>query len=123
MTENKLEGLEFVNLMKEKFESSSELTEEFANFSKIFAKGFRKYLQREFKATDIDFSRGHFYMSGFFTVDGQTWYFNSGDLRWNKSFMIRTAKNNKDYTGGSNIYVGIDTLEIFDQDLRRYILK
>ncbi len=117
-----LKGLEFLELAKEKFESSSGLTEQFAHFSKVFAKGFRTYLQREYKATEIDINRNHFEMYGFFKVGDTLWYYSVGDLRWDKTFLIRTAKNHEDFTGGTNNYVSMKSSEIFDEQMRKMIL-
>lgn len=105
-----------LKLLRNDFESSSGLTPEFAEFFKTFKSEFTKELNT-IGATDITFSRGHFYVSGFFTVDGQIWYFNIGDVRGmvhamdNGSCMgkllYRTALSNKDYTGGTNRYATI----------------
>lgn len=91
------------------FESSSGLTPEFAEFFRTFKKEFTDEL-KSIGATDIVFSRGHFYVSGFFTVRGQAWYFSMSDVRYfnDKRIMYRTAKNYKDYTGGQNRYRAIE---------------
>lgn len=100
------------------FESSSGLTPEFAQFYRTFKSEFTKEL-KSIRATNIVFSRGHFYVSGFFTVDDQAYYFSLSDVRgmdysllWNpdncmSQLLYRTAKNYKDYTGGMNQYVKI----------------
>jgi len=89
------------------FESSSGLTEEFASF----AKDFKKYLLQQVK-NDFDlvrWSRGHFEVYGHLKhkKTGQFIYFSISDVRyfadsWYNSVLIRTAKHEKDYTGGSN---------------------
>jgi len=89
------------------FESSSSLTEEFASF----AKDFKKYLSQQVKEVDfeiVNWSRGHFEVSGFLKhKTGQFIYFSTSDVRyfadsWYNNVLIRTAEHEKDYTGGSN---------------------
>jgi hypothetical protein len=106
-----------IALLQAGFESSSGLTPEFAQFFKTFKSEFTKELQT-IGATDIVFSRGHFYVSGFCTINGQAWYFSISDVRGmnyclNQSCMgkllYRTAKNYKDFTGGQNRYATFRT--------------
>ena len=59
------------------FESSSGKTPEFLTFFRTFKKEFRKELE-SIGATNIQINRGHFYVSGFFTVNGQCYYFMFG---------------------------------------------
>ena len=100
------------------FESSSRLTPEFSEFFKTFKREFTKELQTPARpaigATNIVFNRGHFYVSGFFTVDGQAYYFSLPDVRGSEyrmpQLMYRTAKDYKDYTGGQNRWVDIAPL-------------
>jgi hypothetical protein len=98
-------------LLKRGFESSSGLTPEFAKFFKTFKSEFTKEL-KSIGATDIIFSRGHFYLSGFFTINEQAWYFSLSDVRGGYSIgnlLYRTAKDYKDYGGGGNQYVKIES--------------
>lgn len=103
----------FANLIQQgysHFGSGSYNSEEFNKFFKGFKKAFTTRLKR-LNATDIQFSKGHFYLSGFFTVDEQAYYFSISDVRsnWgNPRLLVRTAENYKDYTGGANNYVPID---------------
>jgi hypothetical protein len=106
-----------IALLQQGFESSSGLTPEFAQFFRTFKSEFTKELKSQ-GATDIVFSRGHFYVSGFCTINGQVWYFSLSDVRGmnyclNQSCMgkllYRTAKHYKDYTGGQNRYAEIKT--------------
>jgi hypothetical protein len=106
-----------IALLRNGFESSSGTTQEFLNFYRTFKSEFTKELL-SIGATDIQIGKGHFYVSGFFTVDGQVWYFSLSDVRGmeyclNQSCMgkllYRTAKNNKDFTGGYNRYATIET--------------
>jgi len=102
------------------FESSSGVTDEFKAFYSTFRSEFKKEL-KTIGATDAQFSRGHFYVSGFFTVDGQAYYFSISDVRdfiYSKvnnpmscmhKMLYRTAQNYKDYTGGHNQWVSIES--------------
>ena len=102
------------------FESSSGTTPEFKAFYSTFKKEFTAEL-KSVGATNIVFSKGHFYISGFYTVNGQVWYFNLNDVRGmdyalknhpyscSSQLLYRTAKDYKDYSGGSNQYVRIES--------------
>jgi hypothetical protein len=110
---------ESLKMLRNGFESSCSTTPEFAQFFRTFKKEFTKEL-KTIGATDIEFSRGHFHLTGFFrSTDGQLWYFSLSDVRgmeyglkvnpescMNK-LLYRTAKHNKDWTGGSNRYATI----------------
>ena len=66
--------------------------------------------------TNIKINRNYNYRSGFMEKDGQTYYFSTGDLRWNRQnnsafILVRTAKNRQDYTGGTNTYFVVEKLE------------
>ena len=97
------------------FGSSSANSPEFNKFYNSFKKVFKKELAN-INATDIEFSKGHFYLSGFFRVGEQLMYFSISDVRHGFGFnrndqpemLIRTVQHNKDYSGGSNNYVVIE---------------
>ena len=99
--------------MKQEFESSSQLTKQFAEFYKLFKKEFSKMLRETFDVTEIQMSRGHFCAYGFFQiVDGSIWYFSLGDVRWGvHQLLVRTAKSFNDYMGGSNSFIEVDDVE------------
>lgn len=105
----------FANLIKKghnHFSSGIYNSEEFNKFYKGFKKAFTTRLKR-LNATDIEFSKGHFTLSGFFTVDEQAYYFCLPDVRsfnFNALLLIRTAKDYKDFVGGHNRYVLIDNI-------------
>ena len=97
-------------LHKEEFISSSQKTEQYKTYHRTFKREFKKALT-SMGCNDLDIGKpNHFDVSGFFTAPGgQMWYFSVGDLRWNKDQMlIRTAKHNKDWTGGMNRWVSLD---------------
>lgn len=106
-----------IQMLQQGFESSSGLTPEFQQFFRTFKREFTKELH-SVGATNVQMSRGHFYVSGFCTIDGQVWYFSLSDVRGmeyclNQSCMgkllYRTANDYKDYTGGQNRYATIET--------------
>ena len=96
------------------FGSGGYNTKQFNDFFEDFKKSFTNQLKRVY-ATDIEFSKGHFGLSGFFTVLGEWYYFSLSDVRQNfnprygdePQLLIRTAKSNTDYSGGMNRYVDI----------------
>jgi hypothetical protein len=99
-------------MLKSEFESSSSLTPEFQTFYLTFKRDLTKEL-KTVGATDIQFSRGHFYVSGFYTLNGQAWYFSISDVRGmcyggKPQLLYRTAQHYKDYTGGGNRYATIE---------------
>lgn len=108
--------------LKQTFESSAFFTPQFKKWYLLFRREFTKYL-KGLGATNIVFNRMHFGVFGFFTMPNkQIWYFNIGDVRWNKNEMlIRTAKNYKDYSGGSNQSARVDTFSNFKSDMERII--
>jgi len=97
------------------FESSCSLTPEFATFAKDFKRYLLKQIGREFEL--VNWSRGHFGVSGFLrnNANGKLVYFSISDVRhwpddWYNNILIRIAKHDKDYTGGSNNYTTFNEL-------------
>jgi len=89
------------------FESSSGLTEEFS----LFNKEIKKYIKENLDSTLelVNWNRMHFEFSGFIRnkKTKKIVYFSCSDIRyfndaWYDDLLIRTAENEKDYTGGSN---------------------
>ena len=109
------------------FDSSSGKTEQYATFCRVFRKQFKKMLADNFDLKGIDGwnSNPHFSQTGFFELGGfdhdspRVFYFSIEDLRWSPTFMIRRAKDFKDYTGGSNDYLNVEDFESFMIGLRR----
>lgn len=73
----------------------------------------------------VKFAKGHYYIFGFFKKDEKYVYFSWNAPRWSSrinfnatdamsGFMLRTAKHDKDYTGGfnnfTNLFGFMDTL-------------
>jgi len=95
------------------FGSGSHNSQEFLDFYVDFRIKFTRQLKK-LNATEIEFSKNHFSFSGFFKVAEQLYYISIGDVRWNKNEMlIRTAKHNKDWSGGANnrVTIGADTIK------------
>ena len=99
-----------LKLLRAGFESSSETTQEFLAFVRTFKKEFGAEL-KAIGASNIEYHRGHFEVTGFYTVGKQPWYFSLHDVRFfpDEQIMYRTAKDYKDYSGGSNVYATIKT--------------
>lgn len=93
------------------FESSSYKTPEF----KTFASDFRKEIKRQATLYGFalsSFNIGHFYVSGFLQVRDKFIYFSCSDVRffpneWKNNLLYRTARDIKDFTGGSNRYCSL----------------
>lgn len=83
----------------------------FKSFARKFKNDFAKELiKKNCKITS--FNRGHYYVSGFFrNADNLCFYFSISDIRhfgFGK-MLYRSARDEKDYTGGMNRYVDIET--------------
>jgi len=101
---SKLETMEkSLYLLNQEFESSGQRTPQYLEFHRTFKREFKALLKPYIKEIEID-KPNHFDISGFFKLnDDRIYYFSLSDLRWDKdSLLIRTAKDFKDYTGGSN---------------------
>jgi len=94
------------------FESSSTTTNQFKGFVSKFKTAFKKEM-KSVGVTDVTFNVGHFGISGFFSYNGQTYYFSLSDVRGMNyvqgsiAMLYRTAEHTKDFRGGSNQYVTI----------------
>lgn len=110
-------------LLHAEFESSTTRTPQYLTFCRVFKRQFKKLLNETFDINNIEISKpNHFDQTGFFELkNGRTYYFSIGDLRWSKNFLIRTAQNFKDYTGGNNQYCNIEDFESFMNDLKRIV--
>ncbi len=110
-------------LLHAQYESSSSRTNQYITFCRVFKRQFKKLLNETFDIEKIEISRAnHFDQTGFFELsNGRTYYFSIGDLRWNKCFMIRTAINFEDYTGGINQNCSVEDYESFISDLKSIV--
>ena len=120
---NLINKLNWYDRLSLEHESSCGKTEEQNKTYSMFKRGFKGYLQNYFKLIQFKPNLGHFYISGFFELENkengkrQTFYFSIEDLRGGQTFMIRTAKDFKDYTGGNNCYLSLDDFERLKSDL------
>ena len=91
---------------------------------KIYKKYQGHTIENGFSETSPDFKKfasyfivGHYFISGFFRKNEKWAYFSFDECRnspldftakdcW-KGFLLRTAKNSKDYTGGTNHYTNL----------------
>jgi len=107
-------------LLSYEFESSSGRTPQYLEFHRVFKRELTAILKPHTKKIEIS-KPNHFDVDGFFQLnDGRIFWFCIGDLRWDKdNMLIRTAKNFKDYTGGSNGFVNLD--RDFIKNLFQYI--
>jgi hypothetical protein len=64
----------------------------------------RNAIKRAFPEAKITFNAGHYYCSCFVKFnENNIVYMSTSDYRFsNQSFLVRSAKHEKDYTGGSN---------------------
>ena len=89
----------------------------------MFKRRFKGYLQNFYKLNLFKASNNHFYISGFFELEHklngniQAFYFSIEDLRGTQRFLIRTAKDFNDYTGGTNHYLSLGDFERLKDDL------
>jgi len=93
------------------WKSSTKKTPEFISFARKFKNALKKELE-SIGAEITKYNVGHFYISGFFRLDGKCYYFSLPDVRWKTGgdmMLYRTAKDENHYTGGMNRYVGVAT--------------
>jgi len=87
---------------------------EFKSFARLFKNDFQKELNT-IDAKIVNFSIGHYYVSGFIKLpNGNLYYFSVDDIRhsqllYNYRMLYRTAEHEKDYTGGGNQWINIET--------------
>ena len=105
-------------MFNREFSSSCYDTQQFLYFYNLVKRELKKELVRVYKIKDFSISKGHFHMCGFFTLPSDKhYYFSFPDLRGvslDRSLLLyRTAKDYKDYTGGSNNYIkfSVDMIE------------
>lgn len=113
----------WLSLLNTQYESSSSRTPEYLTFCRIFKKQFTKLLRDNFEVHRIQIDKpNHFDTGGFIELsNGKMFNFFIGDLRWNKSFCIRSVTSFTDYNGGSNQYCNIDDIDHFMRDLKSCI--
>lgn len=105
-----------------RFESSSGLTPEFSTFAREYKRAVKKMIGDKFEL--LNWNRGHFYISGFVKnkTNGKYVYFRISDVRhfpddWYNNILVRTAQNDKDYTGRKNHYANFGNLSDWFEEL------
>ena len=101
-----------IEILKGGIESSSYKTHDFIAFCKTFKSEFTTEL-KVIGAKLTDFNVGHFFVSGFFSINGKCFYFSLSDVRGMEfqseiNLLYRTARNNRDFQGGKNQYVKLE---------------
>ena len=125
-----LSKLNWYERLTHSHESSSMKTDELKITYKMFKQGL-KLLLTTINNTNEDInivkwttSLNHFYITGFIELENNKFvYFSIEDLRGGCKFMIRTAKDFKDYTGGQNNYLNIDDFSLFKKDLTEFLKR
>ena len=98
-----------------RFSTGTTTGKDFLEFAKIFRKELKKEIQKK-NLKLLNYSSGHYILSGFVknTLTGKFAYFSIPDVRhwrnWAEDILVRTAKNEEDYTGGSNNFVKVEDL-------------
>ena len=110
-------------LLNAEYESSSIRTPQYLTFCRVFKKQFSKLLRDNFEVHKIEISKpNHFDAHGYVQLDnGNIFNFFIGDLRWFKTFTIRSAESFTDYSGGTNNDLNTDNFESFMDGLKRVI--
>lgn len=95
------------------FQGSCTATPEFNSFCQQMKKELIK-IMRGYKL--VNWIKGHFEFSAFFERSGKYVYISCSDVRffpnqWYDELLIRSAKNEKDYTGGMNYHISIEKLK------------
>lgn len=111
------------NWKEQEFISSSTKTDQFKKFAREFKKAINVQVKEEFDF--VSYSVGHFYVSGFLKnkETGEFVYFSTSDVRhfnneWFDHILVRTAKHEKDYTGGHNNYTSLPS---FGEKIKRLV--
>lgn len=93
------------------FSSGSSIGPDFKRFISLY----RSWVKKEVKkiaADSVTIKSGHYDMHGFIGRRGRYVYWSTGDVRfsrgrWHTNILIRTAKDDKDFTGGRNTFATI----------------
>lgn len=94
------------------------VSEEYSNFQTALLREISRYAEAV-GAVVVSENKGHYYTSCFIERNGKFVYLNhSADMRMDAgikielgSFLIRTVRHAKDYTGGSNQYCDMPQLQ------------
>ena len=88
----------------------------------LSAKKWMTAFLKRLSATNIKFNKMHYEWSMFACLNGQWWYFSSGDVRYkiSDSLLVRKADGPKDYTGEHNLHICYDAPD-FEWSLERLL--
>lgn len=113
--------MKLIDIINRHYESSSSVTEHYKRAKRDFVKTLQLYFGKE---SVIVTSCPHFEFTGFIKKLDKFVYFATGDLRYRicNSMLVRTARHEKDYTGGHNQSVSYMD-EDFDNSFRIMINK
>lgn len=86
---------------------------------KTFERKFRNYIKKVAKENDgelVKFNPNHYEFSCFVRRNDKYVYISISDVRyfknsWYNNILIRTANNEKDYSGGRNDYTSLEYLD------------
>ena len=118
---SKLKGMKkSLYLLSFNFVSSSQRTPQYLEFHRTFKRELKALLNPYCVKIEIG-KPNHFDIWGFFQLkDNRIFYFSLSDLRWSKdNILIRTAKDFKDYGGGSNNFINLNN--DFEKNLLNYL--
>lgn len=101
------------------------ISDEFKDFARLYKNMLKRMCKRNGWQL-VNFNRGHYYCSWFIKKDEDKFiYMSFSDVRhfareWYKIILYRTAKHERDYTGGSNWYTDLENME---RDLQRMFAR
>ena len=103
------------------FSTGCETGEDYKKFERKYI-SYLKALCKENGWELVNVSKGHYEFSAFFKCNNKYVYFKISDVRyfkneWFNHILIRTAKSEKDYTGGQNHYTNLMDLPVKLQTL------
>ena len=95
------------------FSSGTTNGDDFKKFFSEFRSAFKKECKK-FGIEVIPFKINHYCFTGFVRKDNEYVYFSVGDVRcdgvWFKRVLYRTAKHERDWTGGANNWTTLENL-------------
>lgn len=103
------------------FTTGSTTGEDFKRFARLFRAEIKRSLPG--CAELVNVNAGHYYLSGFVKRGDKFVYWSISDVRffpgaWHKSMLVRTARHDRDYTGGINCAT---SLEDFRESVERLL--
>ena len=105
----------------QEFSSGTHMEEDGQAWCRSSKKWMTAFLKR-LGTTDRRFRKGHYEWSMTTLLNGQWWYFSSGDVRFKtmNSLLVRKADGPKDYTGKGNMWIDYDVPD-FELSLERLL--